>query len=93
MSIESIGTDPLLGHSRERGTGMYRIPSLRGVSSRGPLLHDGSIATVEDLFDPRRIETLFDARRHGDGPVHGHEFGLGLSASDRAALVAYLRTL
>jgi len=36
------GTDPRDAHSPERGTGRYRVPSLRGVATRGALLHDGS---------------------------------------------------
>ena len=43
------GTDPRHAANPDRGTGAYRVPSLRGVATRGPLLHDGS-ATLETLF-------------------------------------------
>jgi hypothetical protein len=38
-----------------RGTGYYKVPSLRGVWYRGPFEHNGSVATLEDWFDPSRL--------------------------------------
>lgn len=77
-----VGTDPELTMRTRRGTGYYKIPSLRGVWYRGPFEHSGSVATLEDWFDPRRLRK-----------VPGHAFGLGLSADERGALIAFLRTL
>jgi hypothetical protein len=37
-----------------KGTGFYKVPSLRGVWRRNGLLHDGSIASLEEMFDPAR---------------------------------------
>jgi len=34
-----------------KGTGYYKVPSLRGLWYRGPYEHDGSVATLEDWFD------------------------------------------
>ncbi len=42
VSPAAFGTDPRHAANTERGTGFYRVPSLRGVSTRGALLHDGS---------------------------------------------------
>jgi hypothetical protein len=92
-SLAEIGTDPSLGLSLERGTGMYRVPSLRGVGSRGPLLHDASVASISVLFDPARLSPGFSGRLHGAGAIPGHAVGLDLSAPDRGALVAYLEML
>jgi len=80
VPLDVIGTDPRVGQSADRGTGGYRVPSLRGVATRGRLLHDGSIADLPALFDPART-------------IPGHRFGLDLSADDRAALLAFLTTL
>jgi mono/diheme cytochrome c family protein len=91
--LASIGTDPTLGQSADRGTGSYRVPSLHGVGTRGPLLHDGTVPSVQAMFDPARTSPAFAGRLHGAGPVPGHPFGLGLGANDRAALVAYLACL
>ena len=51
MPVE-IGTDPGLTLRTRRGTGYYKVPSLMGVWYRGPFEHDGSVATLEDWFDP-----------------------------------------
>jgi hypothetical protein len=88
-----VGTDPTLGLSASRGTGFYRVPSLHGVGSRGPLLHDGTVPSVSAMLDPSRPTASFTERLHGPGPVEGHPFGLGLSPDDRAALIAYLEML
>jgi hypothetical protein len=93
VALATIGTDPTLGLSPVRGTGAYRVPSLHGVGSRGPLLHDGTVPSVDAMFDPARPTTSFVGKLHGDGAVPGHTFGLDLSSDDRAALVDYLRAL
>lgn len=93
VALATVGTDPTLGLSPVRGTGAYRVPSLHGVGSRGPLLHDGTVPSVDAMFDPSRITPSFVGKLHGSGAVPGHTFGLDLSAEDREALVAYLRAL
>lgn len=52
-----VGTDPKLALKTRRATGYYKVPSLKGVWYRGPLSHDGSVATVEDWFDPNRLRS------------------------------------
>jgi cytochrome c5 len=91
VPFAEVGTDATLGRSGARGTGGYRVPSLRGVGSRSMLLHDASLASVDAVLDPARLEAGYAAGRR-PGPVKGHVFGLDLRATDRAALVAFLRT-
>jgi hypothetical protein len=93
VSLGAIGTDPTLGLSRDRGTGAYRVPSLHGVGTRGPLLHDGTVPSLEALFDPSRPTSAYRSRLHGSGPVPGHRYGLDLDDASRASLVRYLRAL
>ena len=93
VPLELIGTDETLGLSSERGTGMYRVPSLHGVGTRGPLLHDGSLPSLAAMFDPARETSAFAQRLHGTGAVKGHRFGLDLSEADRVALIGYLSLL
>ena len=38
------------------GTALYKVPTLKGVWYRGPLEHNGSVGTLEDWFDPQRLE-------------------------------------
>ena len=94
----SVGTDPGLSLRTRRGTGYYKVPSLKGVWYRGPFEHNGSVATLEDWFDPHRLRddyvpTGFKGYGVETRAVKGHRFGLGLSPDDRTALIAFLKTL
>lgn len=94
----SVGTDPRLTLETRRGTGYYKVPSLRGIWYRGPFEHNGSVATLEDWFDPKRLEgdyvpTGFRGYGVKTRAIPGHEFGLRLSSKDRTALIAFLRTI
>ncbi|HEY7059323.1 MAG TPA: hypothetical protein VH458_22470 [Vicinamibacterales bacterium] len=94
----SVGTDSTLTLTTRRGTGYYKVPSLKGVWYRGPFEHNGSVSTLEDWFDPRRLrDDYVPTGWRGYGvttrAVPGHEFGLKLSAEDKRALIAFLKTL
>jgi len=94
----SVGTDPRLAMQTRRGTGYYKVPSLRGVWYRSPLEHNGSIATLEDWLDPQRLSadyvpTGFKGAGVNVRAIKGHPFGLDLSRDDRQALIAFLKTL
>ena len=93
-----VGTDPRYALQTHKGTGYYKVPSLKGVWYRGPFEHNGSVATLEDWFDPARLRTDYvptgfhgaDTHTH---PVRGHRFGLDLAPADKKALIAFLKTL
>jgi hypothetical protein len=94
----SVGTDPGLALKTRRGTGYYKVPSLRGVWYRGPFEHSGSVATLEDWLDPRRLRddyvpTGFKGYGVRTRAIKGHEFGLELLPEDKTALIAFLKTL
>ena len=94
----SVGTDPGLALKTRKGTGYYKVPSLKGVWYRGRYLHDGSMTSLEEMFNPARLNDDFvpsgflppGAKTHA---VPGHEFGLRLDATDNADLLAFLRSL
>ena len=77
-----IGTDPGLAMETRRGTGYYKVPSLLGVWNRGALSHTGQVASLEEWLSPARL-----------AKTKGHQFGLQLKPEDKAALIAFLRTL
>ena len=94
----SVDTDPNLALKTRKGTGYYKVPSLKGVWYRGRYLHDGSLTTLEEMFDSPRLRD--DFVRTGFAPlgkkmaaVEGHPFGLKLSPDERAQLIAFLRSL
>jgi hypothetical protein len=93
-----IGVDPGLALRTRKGTGYYKVPSLRGLWYRDTLEHSGSMQSLEEWFDSARLAA--DYRPKGFNPpdvktrpVPGHLFGLNLPAEDKRALLAFLRTL
>lgn len=70
--------------------GSFRVPTLRNVALSAPYMHNGSLATLEDVLD-------FYA--DGGGRVRGVETmdvliqGFELSAQERADLIAFLHAL
>lgn len=94
----TVDTDSTLTLKTRRGSGYYKVPSLKGVWYRGPFEHNGSVATLEDWFDPRRIQddyvpTGFRGYGMKTRAVKGHTFGLSLNAQERKDLIAFLNTL
>ena len=93
----SVGTDPNLALKTRRGTGFYRVPSLRMLWLEACFLHDGSIGTLEDMFNAARLKPDFRSSNWSKNTsahaVKGHPFGLKLSSQDRVAMIEYLRTL
>jgi hypothetical protein len=93
-----LGLDAGLALKTRKGTGYYKVPSLRGLWYRDTLEHSGSIASLEEWFDPAR--TRADYQPKGWNPpdtrtraVPGHTFGLSLPDEEKKALIAFLRTL
>jgi cytochrome c peroxidase len=65
----------------------YRTPTLRNVALTGPYMHDGSIATLEDVVE------LYD-RGGIDNPQKDPLLKpLGLSPTEKQSLAAFLRSL
>jgi Di-haem oxidoreductase, putative peroxidase len=91
----SVGTDPSLAMRTRRGTGFYKVPSLRGVWYRNAFGHMGQAETLDEWFDPARLNPDYVAKGFhlAPGPIKGHEFGLKLSKEDRRALITFLKTL
>ena len=94
----SAHTEPSLALLTRKGTGVYKVPDLRGLWYRALLEHSGSIRTLEDWFDPKRLEPDY-VPSGWKGPdvktraVEGHEYGLELSLEDKTDLIAFLKTL
>jgi hypothetical protein len=93
-----LGLDPGLATRTRKGTGYYKVPSLKGVWYRTTLEHSGSIASLEEWFDGARLRG--DYLSKGWNPpdtkaraIPGHQFGLSLPADEKRALIAFLRTL
>lgn len=90
-----VDTDPGLALETRRGTGFYKVPSLRGVWMRSAFGHEGQAASLEEWFDPARLNPDYEPKGFhlAPGPIQGHEFGIKLPTADRRALIAFLKTL
>jgi hypothetical protein len=98
IAAKGVGTDPGLAMKTRRGTGYYKVPSLRGVWYRNMFGHSGWCATLEDWFNPKRVNDDYvptGFKPNGDAPyaVKGHLFGLDLTDEERKELIAFLKTL
>ena len=73
-------------------TGFFGVPSLRNVGATAPYMHDGSLATLEDVVDFYREG---GGRAHGAEPgrVHEHVRPFAIRDEEAADLVAFLRSL
>ena len=91
----SVGTDPTLALKTRRGTGFYKVPSLRGLWYRDGFGHGGQAATLEEWFDPARLEDGYVPKGFhlAPGPIEGHEKGLDLTPDEKRDLIAFLKTL
>jgi cytochrome c peroxidase len=73
--------------------GRFKTPTLRDVALTGPYMHDGSLRTLEEVVD------FYDRGGNGGAAGQGRGRGgrrirpLGLTAQERADLVAFLRAL
>jgi hypothetical protein len=93
IDARRIGTEPSLAFGDARGTGKYRPAPLVRVAEAAPYLHHGVVASLDELLSPARFEADYAGGVRGPGPIPGHRWGTDLPADDRAAVVAFLRTL
>ena len=72
---------------KESDRGLFKVPSLRNVAVTGPYMHDGSIATLQEVV----------AHYNSGGALHPNKSPLiqplNLSASEKQQLVAFLFAL
>lgn len=77
--------------------GKFKVPSLRNVALTAPYMHDGRFNTLEEVVEHYnsgvRPHPNLDDRLTVEGSTGGTPLQLGLSAYDKAALVAFLKTL
>jgi cytochrome c peroxidase len=72
-----------------RHFGEFRVPGLRQLVHTAPYMHDGSVATIEDVV--RHYSELNEERLHADGERILRRLDLGTEQA--ADLAAFLRSL
>lgn len=90
LTTEDVGRMAVTGEVKDRGS--FKTPSLRNIALTAPYMHDGRFTSLEQVVEhysgplPKR-ETL-------DPNLAKHPAeGIQLSSADKAALVAFLKTL
>lgn len=77
---------------KEVDRGKFKTPSLRNVAVTAPYMHDGRFATLEEVVD--HYSSGVDRSKNLDPNLAKHPVtGIQLSEDNKAALVAFLRTL
>lgn len=90
LDLTDIGQMAVSGNPADRGK--FKTPSLRNIALTAPYMHDGRFATLEEVVEHynsgvKRTDTL-------DPNLGKHPAtGLDLAASEKKALVAFLKTL
>jgi cytochrome c peroxidase len=84
---------------RPEDVGKFKAPTLRNIAVTAPYMHDGSIATLDEVLD----HYMAGGRTIADGPSRGvgHDNpnksrtvrGFALTAAQRADLIAFLNAL
>ena len=72
--------------------GKFRTPSLRNVAVTAPYMHDGRIQTLEEVVD-HYDHGVVKGKTLDPNLAKHPDSGMKLSAEQKAALVAFLRTL
>lgn len=79
--------------------GRFKAPTLRNIALTAPYMHDGSIATLEDVIDHyraggRTIHTGEDAGIGSQNPFKSHFIsGFEITPAEQQDLLAFLRSL
>jgi len=84
---------------REQDMGRFRAPTLRNIAVTAPYMHDGSIATLEEVVDFYAAggRVITSGSHQGDGRANPHKServaGFELSVSERTDLIRFLESL
>ncbi|HKW83347.1 MAG TPA: cytochrome c peroxidase, partial [Burkholderiaceae bacterium] len=90
LRLGDIGREKVSGDAADRGK--FRTPSLRNVALTAPYMHDGRFKSLEEVVE--HYDRGVERQSTLDPNLAKHPIeGLGLSHEDKAALVAFLRTL
>jgi len=79
--------------------GRFRAPTLRNIALTAPYMHDGSVATLEQVLDLYQHggRQIANGRLQGDGRLHPAKSnfvkGFDLTPEERAAVLAFLHSL
>jgi cytochrome c peroxidase len=95
-NLDGEGAYPETNRGVQRVTGLpadmgkFRAPTLRNIALTAPYMHDGSLATLEEVLE----HYAAGGRAIPDSPLKDSRMtGFELNAAERAALIAFLNSL
>ena len=88
-SAGDIGFGKISGRTGDAGK--FSTPSLRNVAATAPYMHDGRFATLEEVVD--HYTSGIHPSSTLDPNLAKHAGGIPLKPEDKAALIAFLKTL
>jgi cytochrome c peroxidase len=88
-SLTDIGREKVTNNPAHRGR--FKVPTLRNVELTPPYMHDGRFKTLEQVIDHYNL--VKDSKTLDGAFLQQLPGGLKLTASDKAALVAFLKIL
>lgn len=101
LTFTDLGRAAVTGLAADRGR--FRVPSLRNIELTAPYMHDGRLATLNDVLDhynehvafnsPNLDPLIANASNLGSSLPGQPPLGLGLTATEKAQIVAFLKTL
>jgi cytochrome c peroxidase len=83
-ALQDEGRAAITGKAYHKGA--FKTPTLREVGRRGPYMHDGSLATLEDVID------FYDRGGNKNPYLDENIVPLHLTEAEKKALLAFLRT-
>ncbi len=85
------GDDPgRAGVASDAPQGAFKVPTLRNIALTAPYMHDGSLATLEEVID---FYADGGGRAHGVSGVDQFVLGFELTDQEKADLIAFLYAL
>jgi cytochrome c peroxidase len=84
-ALKDQGRFDATGNDADRGA--FKTPTLREVSSRAPYMHDGSVATLQEVV------ALYDRGGDANPWLSPKITKIGLTETESAALVAFMEAL
>ena len=87
------GVGALTGRPQDEG--LFKVPSLRNIELTAPYMHDGRFATLEEVVDFYNAGVVDNPNLSPPlrNPQNGTPRRLNLTSAQKAALVAFLKTL
>lgn len=94
--LDVVSTDNGVGAitGNRNQNGLFKVPSLRGIEKSAPYMHDGRFATLEQVVE--HYSSQVKAHPNLSAPLRGQNGQprlLNLNPTEKAALVAFLKTL